>query len=109
MVSSESGRAHVVIYFSFLGFVTERGSEGLFLLKIYFVTSATSQGENRVERLLVLGLEQSSLLEINKWGKGIIEERAGHRLCYELHCRTMRNSGNLNQCECRPGSERKSR
>lgn len=62
----------------------ERGSEGLFFLKIYFVTSATSQEENGVERLLVLGLEQSSGLEINKWGEGIIKERAGHRLCYEF-------------------------
>lgn len=62
----------------------ERGSEGLFFLKIYFVTSATSQEENGVGKLLVLGLEQSSGLEINKWGEGIIKERAGHRLCYEL-------------------------
>lgn len=76
----------------------------MFFLKIYFVTSATSQEENRVERLLVLGLEQSSVLEINKWGKGIIKERAGHRLCSELYCNRLRNSGNLNQSESGPDS-----
>lgn len=81
----------------------ERGSEGLFFLKIYFVTSATSQEENGVGKAFGFGPGT----KLRAWdkqmgGRNYQRESWPQTLLWAL-CNKLRKFGNSNQTESERG------